>query len=104
MIEVRGTRPAAVNPATDSDGQEQVALAIGPHPDLSETQQKVVGLDYGIRGGKAKIKIWRAWSGDLASIFSFRRSTAPKLNAFARSAIRAVTVWSQTSSQAPAES
>jgi predicted DNA-binding transcriptional regulator YafY len=61
MIEVRGTRPAEVDPATDSDWQEQVVLAIGPHPDLSETQQKVVGLDYGMRSGKAKIKVRRAF-------------------------------------------
>ena len=61
MIEVRGTRPTEVDPTTDSDWQEQVVLAIGPHPGLSETQQKVVGLDYGMRSGKAKIKIRRAF-------------------------------------------
>lgn len=35
-------------------------LEVGPHPDLSETQAKVIALDYGMRGGKAKIKVRRA--------------------------------------------
>ena len=61
MIEVRRTRPAEVDPATDSDWQEQIVLVIGPHPELSETQQKVVGLDYDMRGGKAKINVRRAF-------------------------------------------
>lgn len=61
MIEIRGTRPTEVDPTTDSDWQEQVVLAVGPHPDLSEAQQKIIGLDYGMRGGTAKIKVRRAF-------------------------------------------
>ena len=35
-------------------------LEFGPHPDLSETQKKVIALDYGMRGGKAKIRVRKA--------------------------------------------
>ena len=33
---------------------------VGPHPELSESQAKVIALDYGMRGGKAKIKVRRS--------------------------------------------
>ena len=61
MIEIRGTRPAEVDPATDSDWQEAVDLVVGPHPELSATQKKVIALDYEMRGGKATIKVRRAF-------------------------------------------
>ena len=35
-------------------------MEIGPHPDLSETQRKVIALDYGMQGGVAKIPVRRA--------------------------------------------
>ena len=44
----------------DADWNEQVILEIGPHPELSETQQKVIALDYGMRGGRAKIPVRKA--------------------------------------------
>lgn len=61
MLEVRGARQAKIDPASDRDWEEHVLLEIGPHPDLSETQQKVVALDYGMRDRKAKIKARRAF-------------------------------------------
>ena len=33
---------------------------IGPHPDLSESQKKNVALDYGMHGGRTKIKVRKA--------------------------------------------
>ena len=30
---------------------------IGPHPELSESQKKVIALDYGMRDGQAKIPV-----------------------------------------------
>ena len=60
IIETRGTKPSEIGADGDADWNEQVVLEIGPHPDLSDTQQKVIALDYGMRGGKAKIKIRRA--------------------------------------------
>lgn len=41
-------------------GRRHVTLEIGPHPELSESQKKVIALDYGMRGGKAKIPLRRA--------------------------------------------
>jgi hypothetical protein len=44
----------------DEDWNSEITLEIVPHPALSETQAKVIALDYGMRGGKAKIKVRRA--------------------------------------------
>lgn len=60
IIETRGTRPSAAKQEDDADWRELVTLEIGPHPELSETQKKVVALDYGMRGGKAKITVRKA--------------------------------------------
>ncbi|WPM81603.1 WYL domain-containing protein [Brucella pseudintermedia] len=60
IIETRGTKLSEVGADRDADWNEQVTLEIGPHPELSETQAKVIALDYGMRGGKTKIKVRRA--------------------------------------------
>lgn len=60
IIETRGTKPSEVDADGDADWNEYVILEIGPHPELSEMQQKVIALDYGMRGSKAKIKVRRA--------------------------------------------
>ena len=60
IVETRGAQPSNVGPEADTDWNEQVTLEIGPHPELSETQQKVIALDYGMCGGKAKILVRRA--------------------------------------------
>lgn len=44
----------------DRDRNTEIILEIGPHPALSETWAKVIALDYGMSGSKAKIKVWRA--------------------------------------------
>lgn len=60
IIETRATLPSEVGPEADADWNEQVTLEIGPHPELSDTQQKVIALDYGMKGGKAKIPVRKA--------------------------------------------
>lgn len=60
IIETRGTQPSEVGSEADDEWNEQVVLEIGPHPDLSETQKKVIALDYGMRGGKMKISVRKA--------------------------------------------
>lgn len=60
IIETRGTKPSEVGADGDADWDEQVTLEIGPHPELSDTQQKVIALDYGMRGGRAKIPVRKA--------------------------------------------
>jgi hypothetical protein len=60
IIETRGTQPSKVGAEEDVDWNEQVTLEIGPHPELSDTQQKVIALDYGMRGGRAKIPVRKA--------------------------------------------
>ena len=61
IIEFRTTRPSDCDPESDAEWQEHVELEIGPHPELSDNQKKVIGLDYGMRGGKAKIRVRRAF-------------------------------------------
>lgn len=60
IIETRSTKPSEIDADGDADWNEQVTLEIGPHPKLSETQQKVIALDYGMRGGRAKIPVRKA--------------------------------------------
>ena len=60
IISTRSVEASEVTDAADEDWQEHVTLEIGPHPELSESQKKVIALDYGMRGGKAKIKVRRA--------------------------------------------
>ena len=60
IIETRGNQPSNVGAEADIDWNESVVLDIGPHPDLSETQQMVIALDYGMREGKVSIPVRRA--------------------------------------------
>ena len=57
---MRGSRDSGSSAENDRDWHSEITLEIGPHPDLSETQAKVIALDYGMRAGKAKIKVRRA--------------------------------------------
>jgi len=60
IIDTRGVSGSEVTDVADADWQEHVTLEIGPHPGLSENQKKVIAIDYGMRGGTAKIKVRRA--------------------------------------------
>jgi predicted DNA-binding transcriptional regulator YafY len=60
IIETRGTRPSNVGADADADWHERVTLEIGPHPELSDTQKKVIALDYGMRDGRTKICVRKA--------------------------------------------
>ena len=60
MLEIRECRESDVSAKDDRDWNTEATLEIGLHPALSETQAKVIALDYGMRGGKAKIKVRRA--------------------------------------------
>ena len=60
IISTRDVEASDITDAADEDWQEHVTLEIGPHPELSESQKKVIALDYGMRDGKAKIRVRRA--------------------------------------------
>ena len=60
ILQTRGVSASEVTDVADADWQEHGTLEIGPHPGLSENQKKVIALDYGMRGGTAKIKVRRA--------------------------------------------
>lgn len=60
ILQTRGVEASGTTDETDAEWQEHVTLEIAPHPELSEQQKKVIALDYGMRGGKAQIKVRRA--------------------------------------------
>ncbi|MEY9625060.1 WYL domain-containing protein [Sinorhizobium fredii] len=61
VLETRGARTSKIESTADRGWQEHVVLEVGPHPDLSETQKKVIALDYGMSSGKANIRVRRAF-------------------------------------------
>lgn len=60
IISTRSVEASEITEEADEDWQEHVTLEIGPHPELSESQKKVIALDYGMRDGKAEIQVRRA--------------------------------------------
>src|SRR5690606_38668333 len=60
ILDIRHTRLSDIDASQDADWNTLVTLEIGPHPGLSDTQKKVVALDYGMRGGKASITVRKA--------------------------------------------
>lgn len=44
----------------DDAWNSEVTLQIGPHPDLSDAQKYVIGLDYGMEDGVTKIRVRKA--------------------------------------------
>ncbi len=60
MLKIRGSRQSDASADDDSDLHSEVTLEVAPQPELSETQPKAIALDYGMCGGKAKIRVRRA--------------------------------------------
>ncbi len=61
ILDVRNTRERPNDPYEDEDWHEHVALDIGPHPGLSESQRKVVAADYGMKHERVTIRVRRAF-------------------------------------------
>ena len=60
ILGLRASRDSIISSADDEDWNTTVTISIAPHPELSETQKKVIALDYGMRGGSVKIPVRRA--------------------------------------------
>lgn len=60
IIETRQTRAAQKPAASDVAWDEMVELEVGPHPDLSPNQRRVIELDYGMENGSVTIPVRRA--------------------------------------------
>lgn len=60
IIETRNAKASPTRPDEDVAWNEELTLEIGPHPDLSDAQKKVIALDYGMRGGRAEIRVRKA--------------------------------------------
>lgn len=60
ILEARHTRAAKKQAVSDASWDEVVELEVGPHPDLSANQKKVIELDYGMQNGSVTIPVRRA--------------------------------------------
>jgi len=60
ILETRNTKASSTRAEEDVAWNEELTLEIGPHPDLSDAQKKVIALDYGMRGGRAEIRVRKA--------------------------------------------
>ncbi len=60
ILETRKTKASPRPGEEDVAWNEELTLEIGPHPDLSDAQKKVIALDYGMRGGRAEIRVRKA--------------------------------------------
>lgn len=61
VIETRQTRSANTNVHPDAAWSEIVELEVGPHPDLTANQKKVIELDYGMQNGRVMIPVRKAF-------------------------------------------
>lgn len=59
ILETRQTRAAQKSAAADFAWDEMVALEVGPHPDLSPNQRRVIELDYGMENRRVTIPVRR---------------------------------------------
>jgi hypothetical protein len=60
ILETRQTRAAKKPAVSDLTWEEVVELEVGPHPDLSPNQRRVIELDYGMDNGRVTIPVRRA--------------------------------------------
>lgn len=59
MLSAELGEPAEVDPKADTDCTTDITLTIAPNPALSDNQQKVIALDYGMDGGFAELTVRR---------------------------------------------
>jgi len=60
ILGFRDSRPSDIDASQDTDWHTHITLEIGPHPDLSDAQKKVIALDNGMHDGKASITVRNA--------------------------------------------
>ena len=60
IIEVGEQGPVNAEPSADEAWHNEVTLEIGPHPELSDNQRRVIEMDYGMDAGRVQISVRRA--------------------------------------------
>lgn len=60
IVEARQTRPAGQQATSDIAWQQVLELEVGPHPELSANQRRVIELDYGMQDGRMTIPVRRS--------------------------------------------
>ncbi len=58
---VRGSKESEIQSKSDEAWHSKITLRVGPHPDLSENQKKVVELDYGMKEASLGITTRKAF-------------------------------------------
>lgn len=60
IVAVGEARPATADSSSDVSWHTEVVLEIGPHPELSKTQQRAIEMDYGMEEGRVRIPVRHA--------------------------------------------
>lgn len=60
IAETKQSRPADAQATKDTAWHDIIELEIGPHPDLSLNQKRVIELDYGMQNGRVVISVRKA--------------------------------------------
>jgi predicted DNA-binding transcriptional regulator YafY len=60
VSETKQSRPAEDQAAKDTAWHDVIELEIGPHPELSLNQKRVIELDYGMQNGRVVIPVRKA--------------------------------------------
>lgn len=60
IVEVGEYGAVTAKSGADEAWHTEVVLEIGPHPDLSDNQQRAIEMDYGMEEGRAQIPVRRA--------------------------------------------
>lgn len=64
LARIQGSRPSkpfALDPATDRDWLESIEITVVPDPTLSAAQRRAVEVEYGMKEGKLRIPVRRAF-------------------------------------------
>ncbi len=60
IIETGSMRASERSPEQDSEWQQYIDLEIGPHPALSDSQRRVIALDYGMEDERVSLRVRKA--------------------------------------------
>ena len=60
ILATRGVKSSSIDGAADKNWNEFISLEIGPHPDLSPTQQAAIRMDYAMTDGRMTLTVRKA--------------------------------------------
>lgn len=60
ILNISAERDSKIDPKTDIEWESFITVKVGPHPQLSEGQKKIIEREYGMTNGEASIVVRRA--------------------------------------------